>query len=32
MQRSAIKHCRNCGTAVIYRVPDDGDTHQRAVC
>ncbi len=32
MLRSAIKHCRNCGTAVIYRVPDDGDTHQRAVC
>ena len=30
--RSPIKHCRNCGTAVVYRVPDDGDTHQRAVC
>ena len=32
MLRSPIKHCRNCGTAVVYRVPDDGDTHQRAVC
>ena len=31
-QRSPIKHCRNCGTAVVYRVPDDGDTRQRAVC
>ncbi|WP_299759793.1 NUDIX hydrolase [Ramlibacter sp.] len=28
----SIKHCRNCGTAVIYRVPDDGDTKERAVC
>ena len=32
MLRSPIKHCRNCGTAVVYRVPDDGDTHPRAVC
>jgi hypothetical protein len=24
--RSPIKHCRNCGTAVVYRMPDDGDT------
>ena len=30
--RSPIKHCRNCGAAVVYRLPDDGDTHQRAVC
>ena len=30
--RSPIKHCRNCGTPVVYRVPDDGDTRQRAVC
>ena len=29
---SAIKHCRNCGSAVVYRVPDDGDTRERAVC
>ena len=27
-----IKHCRNCGSAVVYRVPDDGDTKERAVC
>jgi ADP-ribose pyrophosphatase YjhB (NUDIX family) len=32
MQRSLIKHCRNCGIAVVYRVPDDGDTKERAVC
>jgi ADP-ribose pyrophosphatase YjhB (NUDIX family) len=30
--RSPIKHCRNCGAAVIYRLPDDGDTRERAVC
>jgi ADP-ribose pyrophosphatase YjhB (NUDIX family) len=30
--RSPIKHCKNCGTAVVYRVPDDGDTKERAVC
>jgi ADP-ribose pyrophosphatase YjhB (NUDIX family) len=30
--RGHIKHCRNCGTAVVYRVPDDGDTRERAVC
>ncbi len=32
MLRSPIKHCRNCGVAVVYRVPDDGDTKERAVC
>lgn len=32
MIRSPIKHCRNCGAAVVYRVPDDGDTRDRAVC
>ncbi len=32
MQRPPIKHCRDCGTAVVYRLPDDGDTRQRAVC
>lgn len=32
MLRGHIKHCRNCGTAVVYRVPDDGDTRERAVC
>ncbi|MBV8617387.1 MAG: NUDIX hydrolase [Curvibacter sp.] len=30
--RSPIRHCRNCGSAVVYRIPDDGDTKQRAVC
>jgi ADP-ribose pyrophosphatase YjhB (NUDIX family) len=32
MQRSLIKHCKNCGTAVVYRIPDDGDTKERAIC
>ncbi len=32
MLRSPIKHCRNCGSAVVYRLPDDGDTKERAVC
>lgn len=32
MHRSPIKHCKNCGTAVLYRVPDDGDVKERAVC
>lgn len=30
--RAPIKHCKNCGMAVVYRLPDDGDTKQRAVC
>jgi ADP-ribose pyrophosphatase YjhB (NUDIX family) len=32
LQRAPIKHCRQCGTGVVYRVPDDGDTKERAVC
>ena len=32
MLRSPIKHCKNCGAAVAYRIPDDGDTKHRAVC
>jgi ADP-ribose pyrophosphatase YjhB (NUDIX family) len=32
MFRSSIKHCRDCGTAVEHRVPDDGDTKVRAIC
>lgn len=32
MLRSPIRHCRTCGAAVVYRLPDDGDTRQRAVC
>jgi ADP-ribose pyrophosphatase YjhB (NUDIX family) len=30
--RPPIKHCKTCGTAVVYRLPDDGDTKPRAVC
>ena len=32
MYRPPLKHCRVCGTAVILRLPDDGDTKERAVC
>lgn len=32
MMRTPIKHCRQCGTTVTYRVPDDGDTKERAIC
>lgn len=32
MIRAPAKHCRNCGTAVDFRLPDDGDTKMRAVC
>ena len=32
MQRSPIKHCRDCGSPVGYRLPDDGDTRHRAIC
>ncbi|WP_332775536.1 NUDIX hydrolase [Polaromonas sp.] len=32
MHRPPLKHCRVCGTAVVYRLPDDGDTKPRAVC
>jgi ADP-ribose pyrophosphatase YjhB (NUDIX family) len=32
MQRPPIKHCGQCGSAVVYRLPDDGDTKMRAVC
>ena len=30
-ERARIKHCRACGTPVIYRVPAD-DNRERAVC
>ena len=30
--RRPIKHCRECGAAVAYRLPDDGDTRERAIC
>lgn len=32
MQRSPIRHCRECGAPVVYRLPDDGDNKPRAVC
>jgi len=32
MHRPPIKHCKECGAAVVYRIPDDGDTKPRAVC
>jgi ADP-ribose pyrophosphatase YjhB (NUDIX family) len=32
MPSPTIKHCRECGAAVQYRVPDDGDTRERAIC
>lgn len=32
MHRPPIRHCKNCGAAVAYRLPDDGDTKERAVC
>lgn len=30
--RRSIQFCRQCGHAVTYRIPDDGDTRERAVC
>lgn len=32
MFQRTIRHCRTCGSAVAYRIPDDGDTRERAVC
>jgi len=32
MLRTPTKYCKNCGTAVVIRVPDDGDTRPRGVC
>ena len=32
MLRLPIKHCKSCGAVVHYRVPDDGDVKERAVC
>jgi len=31
LETRRIKHCRHCGTAVAYKVPDD-DNRERAVC
>jgi ADP-ribose pyrophosphatase YjhB (NUDIX family) len=32
LHRPLIQHCKACGKAVTYRLPDDGDTRERAVC
>ena len=32
MQRPPLKHCRACGAALVVRLPDDGDTRERAIC
>jgi len=32
MLRAPVKFCRSCGSAVQYRIPDDGDSKERAVC
>jgi len=32
MYRNPIQYCKDCGAAVAYRIPDDGDTKLRAVC
>jgi ADP-ribose pyrophosphatase YjhB (NUDIX family) len=32
MNRPPIKHCKACGSLVVYRLPDDGDTKSRAIC
>ena len=32
MNRNPIKHCKDCGHQVAYRLPDDGDTKPRAIC
>ena len=32
MLKTPIKHCKNCGDTVVYRLPDDGDTKERAIC
>jgi len=32
LHRPSIRHCKQCGQPVVYRIPDDGDTRERAVC
>ena len=32
MMRPLLKHCRACGASLAYRLPDDGDTKERAIC
>ena len=30
--RTPIQHCKSCGASTRYRIPDDGDTKERAIC
>jgi ADP-ribose pyrophosphatase YjhB (NUDIX family) len=30
--RPLIRFCKSCGAPAVYRVPDDGDTKNRAIC
>ena len=30
--RIPIQHCKSCGASTRYRIPDDGDTKERAIC
>ncbi|HMS07411.1 MAG TPA: NUDIX hydrolase [Burkholderiaceae bacterium] len=30
--RRSIRFCRSCGASTVYRLPDDGDARERAVC
>ncbi len=32
LSRPLIHFCKSCGSAVTYRLPDDGDTKERAIC
>jgi len=32
LTRPLIQFCKSCGAAVTYRLPNDGDTKQRAIC
>ena len=32
MIRLPLKHCHACGGPLLYRLPDDGDTRERAIC
>ena len=32
MHRSPIQFCKTCAAPVAYRLPDDGDTRERAIC
>ena len=32
LHRPLIRYCKSCSSPVTYRLPDDGDTRERAVC